>query len=52
MYGLGKFYYRNDAERVGYLLVLKYVLVENMVFGNYDNVISYVKFGLKVLDFF
>ncbi|XP_068741316.1 recQ-like DNA helicase BLM isoform X1 [Montipora capricornis] len=51
LYGLGKSYHRNDAERVGHLLVLKHVLAENMVFGNHDNVISYVKLGPKALDF-
>lgn len=51
LYGLGKSYHRNDAERLGHLLVLKRVLAEHMVIGNHDNVISYVKLGPKALDF-
>ncbi|XP_067057475.1 recQ-like DNA helicase BLM isoform X2 [Acropora muricata] len=50
LYGLGRTYHRNDAERLGHLLVLKHVLEEHMVFGNHDNVISYVKLGPKALD--
>jgi len=51
LYGLGKSYHRNDAERLGHLLVLKHVLAEHLVIGNHDNVISYVKLGPKALDF-
>lgn len=51
LFGLGKSYHRNDAERLGHLLVLKHVLAEHMVIGNHDNVISYVKLGPKALDF-
>ena len=51
LYGLGKSYHRNDAERLGHLLVLQHVLAEHMVIGNHDNVISYVKLGSKALDF-
>lgn len=51
LYGLGKSYHRNDAERLGHLLVVKRVLAEHMVIGNHDNVISYVKLGHKALDF-
>lgn len=51
LHGLGKSYHRNDAERLGHLLVLKRVLAEHMVIGNHDNVISYVKLGPKALDF-
>lgn len=51
LHALGKSYHRNDAERLGHLLVLQRVLAENMVIGNHDNVISYVKLGPKALDF-
>jgi len=51
LHGLGKSYHRNDAERLGHLLVLKHVLAEHMVIGNHDNIISYVKLGPKALDF-
>lgn len=51
LYGLGKSYHRNDAERLGHLLVVKRVLAEHMVIGSHDNVISYVKLGPKALDF-
>lgn len=51
LFGVGRSYHRNDAERLGHLLVLKHVLAEHMVFGNHDNVISYVKLGPKALDF-
>lgn len=51
LFGLGKSYHRNDAERLGHLLVLKHILAEHMVIGNHDNVISYLKLGPKALDF-
>ncbi|XP_022785199.1 Bloom syndrome protein homolog isoform X2 [Stylophora pistillata] len=51
LYGLGKSYHRNDAERLGHLLVLQRVLAEHIVIGNHENVISYVKLGPKGMDF-
>ena len=51
LFGLGKSYHRNDAERLGHLLVLKHILAEHMVIGNHDNVISYLKLGPKAMDF-
>lgn len=51
LYGLGKSYHRNDAERLGHLLILQRVLAEHIMIGNHDNVLSYVKLGPKALDF-
>ena len=49
-FGKGKDYHRNDAERLARMLVLKNVLAEDMVIGNHDNVICYVKLGPKAID--
>ena len=51
LYGVGKSYHRNDAERLGHLLILQRVLAEHIMIGNHDNVLSYVKLGPKALDF-
>ena len=51
MFGRGRDYHRNDAERLARMLVLRHILDENIVIGHHDNAICYVKLGSKAVAF-
>ena len=50
LYGKGTHMCRHDLERLLHMLVMRDILAENMVIGNHDNIIPYVKTGCKAGD--
>ncbi|KAF1744105.1 hypothetical protein MXB_1189, partial [Myxobolus squamalis] len=46
-YKIGSEFYRNDAERLFRILVIKGILHEDLVIGHHENVICYLKLGPK-----